>query len=156
MANPASSLTLNEVLDCGIIGVGERGEVVGRLILMRAYDRAVQSANSMDHNPIFFSLLTEFINCLFSPREANKVLNSVSDVARNGEKSLELGEEFKKACIRFTHFERLHDGSVVSNMGCIAGITRCTAYIAMRGQKQVDQLSWTQTGLDQTCFGRRT
>src|SRR5258708_10513195 len=145
--------TLNEVLGSGIIDIGERGEVVARLIIMRAYDRAVQSTNSKDGNPIFFSrgcLLTEFINCLFSPKEASNVLNSVSDVARKGEEEeeeeeeaqdrLTLGEEFKKARIRSTHFERVHSSSVMSDMGCIAGIMRCAAYIAKCGQEQVDML----------------
>ena len=79
--------------------------MVARLIIMRAYDHAVQPANSTDDgNPILFSrgcLLTEFMKCLFSSQETGKVLvlNSVSDIARKGEE-LGLGEEFEKVRIR--------------------------------------------------------
>src|SRR5258708_2385849 len=133
--------TLDELLESGIIEIGERGEVIARVIMLHAYDRAVQRASPRS-DPIRFSrgcLLTEFIECMFSEEAAKEVLDSRSHDAGsyNGNK-LTFRERFKKARVRFTHFERLHDQNVLSAMGCVLGMMRCAAFVAQRGEEGRD------------------
>src|SRR5258707_277934 len=132
---------LDELLESGIIEIGERGEVIARVIMLHAYDRAVQRASPRS-DPIRFSrgcLLTEFIECMFAEEAAKEVLDARSHDAGsyNGNK-LTFRERFKKARVRFTHFERLHDQNVLSAMGCVLGMMRCAAFVAQRGEEAID------------------
>ncbi|KAF8329825.1 uncharacterized protein EI90DRAFT_3062127 [Cantharellus anzutake] len=135
--------TLEEVMNQGIIDIGERGEVIARAMIMRAYDRAVGKSRlppyTKDDKFIKFSRgcrLIDFIECLFSADAAQDVLASLPITGG----TVNLGEQFKNAQIRFTHFARLHSEDVVSTAGCIAGIVRCAASVTQRGQPSIDMM----------------
>ncbi len=137
--------TLDEVLESGIIEPGERGEVIARVIITHAYDSAVQKTSpTLDGDPVRFShgcLLTEFIESLFSGEAAKEVLDSQAhDAGCYDGNKLILRDRFKKARVRFTHFERLDDQTNLSVMGCVLGMTRCAAFIARRGEKAIDMV----------------
>src|SRR5258707_10080834 len=137
--------TLDELIQSGIIEIGERGEVIARVIIMHAYDRAVQRASPRsDGDPIRFShgcLLTEFMESMFSRGAAKEVLDSQArDAGCYDGNKLVLRERFRKARVRFTHFERLHDQTILSDMGCVLGMVRCAAFIAQRGEKAIDMV----------------
>ncbi|KAF8329829.1 uncharacterized protein EI90DRAFT_3125086 [Cantharellus anzutake] len=135
--------TLEEVMNQGIIDIGERGEVIARAMIMRAYDRAVGKSRlppyTSDDKFIKFSRgcrLIDFIGCLFSAGAAQDVLASLPITGG----TVNLGEQFENARIRFTHFARLHSEDVVSTAGCIAGIVRCAAFVTQRGQPSIDMM----------------
>jgi hypothetical protein len=112
----------------GLLDKGKCGELVARLLLTFAYDRAIEKefkdlspdSTGMGKSsalPFFsrgVSLIT-FIKELFVPHVAEEILNSFPNNLQNSES---FGDAFKEAKVRFTHF-----GKMVDDMGTTSNAT---------------------------------
>ncbi|THH12410.1 hypothetical protein EW146_g7725 [Bondarzewia mesenterica] len=129
--------TLQQYMENGLLNLGERGEVVARLLVMEAYDRAVLREHGQR---MLFSLgchVTTFIKELFEDNIAQQILDSRPDNVADG---LTFREAFEDARVRFTHFAKLGDSSVTSTDGLFAAFVRGMAFIAKTGQAVIDFL----------------
>ncbi|THH06221.1 hypothetical protein EW146_g9684 [Bondarzewia mesenterica] len=133
--------TLQHHMMNGLLNLGERGEVVARVLVTEAYDRAVLRDHLRNHDQrVLFSLgcrVTTFIKELFEDSIAQQILDSRPDNVADG---LTFHEAFKDARVRFTHFAKLGDGSVASTDGLFAAFVRGMAFIAKTGQAVIDFL----------------
>jgi hypothetical protein len=120
---------LRDNMDDGLLDRGERGELVGRELLMSAYDRAMEREDSArqrsesslqdisTNDPDSFtsprsyssgvSLIT-FIEELFTEENAHQVLESLPD---NIKRETKFRDAFKDAKVRFTHFVKMGDNT---------------------------------------------
>ncbi|KAL4251325.1 hypothetical protein ABKN59_005644 [Abortiporus biennis] len=99
---------LDKHVENGLIDIGERGEVVARLLIIRAAMRAVE------------------VEC----KEGDQLWYS------KGNKTFE--DALGNMTMRLTHFEKLKDGSGLSQEGAQAAFTRGCGYICEGMQEGVD------------------
>jgi len=128
--------TLNKLIKTtNIIGKGERGELVARLILTLAYDAAVKQCKAGEEQHTLAVPLETFLQELFG--ETNYVLipNSKPHIG-----SLTFREAFKDAQVRFTHFVRAEDGRAVTTEAAYAAILRSMAFQCSHDQEDIDIL----------------
>jgi len=98
---------LRTTVSGGAINMGQRGETVGKMILLRSYMMAVEE-EAETGTPLYStgcSLLT-FLKCLFDAEHHEEVETCRPDNIYDGK---QLKEEFKVAWVRFTHFARSWD-----------------------------------------------
>ncbi|KAF8575276.1 hypothetical protein K439DRAFT_1665120 [Ramaria rubella] len=132
---------LAENLGGGLLDLGERGEVVARVIITSAYDRAVERDHPPPkHNgtPPFYSQgcrLITFIEELFTAEYAEEILDSRPE---NVKSKVPLREAFKDARLRFTHFAKMADDTGTSTAAMYAAFIRGMAIICMSTQRVVD------------------
>ncbi|KZV92390.1 hypothetical protein EXIGLDRAFT_836493 [Exidia glandulosa HHB12029] len=121
----------------GWIDLGTRGEVVGRLLLTLAYDRATSSSKSHFRNGC---TVPEFLTALFAEQFAKEVLEASPDnvAPLQGHKPVPLSVAFKDSVIRFTHCVRLGDASGLTPIGLCAAFVRGMAFIGQTNQPLVD------------------
>jgi len=120
----------------GAIDMGQRGENVGKMILLRAYMMAVEEENEMTP-PLYStgcSLLT-FLKCLFDVEYHEEVEICKPDNIYDGK---QLKEEFKHAWVRFTHFARSWDDVGVTTSMAWAAFVRGMAIIGWHSSEKVD------------------
>ncbi|KAH8109136.1 hypothetical protein DFH11DRAFT_1492957, partial [Phellopilus nigrolimitatus] len=141
------SRLLQKFTDSGVVDKGERGEAVARLIFTLAYDKAVAThqkenmINGVDHRPAgcpFYSRgvpLKHYIRALFGEEHAEHIFKSHPDNVKNG-RTFE--EAFDKAWVRFTHFQRAGDSSVISTEAAWAAAARAMAFQCSSGQAFLD------------------
>ena len=130
---------LKSEFSSGLLDLGQRSEVVFRLLVSEAYRRAVRQDHPND-SPINFSsgcLLTTFINTLFSEHCANQILSSLPDNVRD---SVTFADAFKGAIVRFTHFGKMADDSATTTETMFTAFVRCMAIICWTSQDIVDLL----------------
>lgn len=108
-------------MENGYIGKGERGELVTRLLLTLAFDASVKRYHPHTTNskhPRQYTLavpLYIFLQELFGDHHAERILDSKPDIG-----GVELRDAFSNAHVRFTHFIRAGDSSIVSTLGAYA------------------------------------
>ena len=121
----------------GLISLGERGEVVMRVLLMEAYMRAVQTDHHSDNPPTFSKgcKLITFLKELLAEGYIKKVLEGLPDNLLGGKP---LQEALSTAMVRFTHFVKAEDESVLGTTPLLAALVRGMAYIGWSSQKQID------------------
>jgi hypothetical protein len=130
---------LKSEFSSGLLDLGQRDEVVFRLLVSEAYRRAVRQDHPNDI-PLNFSggcLLTTFINTLFSEHYADQILSSVPDNVKN---SVTFAEVFKDAIVRFTHFGKMADDTATTTEAMFTAFVRCMAIICCSSQDIVDLL----------------
>ncbi|KAI0782308.1 hypothetical protein C8Q75DRAFT_811743 [Abortiporus biennis] len=138
---PSTSSSLIDVLceqvDNGLIDIGERGEVVARLLIIRAAMRAVE-VECKEGDQLWYSKgnkVKTFIQELFQKGYSDQILASTPD-------NTCVGQTFEDALgnmtMRLTHFEKLKDGSGLSQEGAQAAFTRGCGYICEGMQESVD------------------
>lgn len=137
--NPSALLEiLDEHMTSGLLDRGELGEVVARLLITEAYDRAITEKDpSPRADGVHFSAgcyITAWVEQLFQPDTALKIL---SGLAANGD-SQTFAKAFEHATIRFTHFVRAGDDHVLDTQAMAAAYTRGMALICRAGQGAVD------------------
>ncbi|KAH8109129.1 hypothetical protein DFH11DRAFT_1515959, partial [Phellopilus nigrolimitatus] len=139
------SRLLQKFLDTGVIDKGERGELVARLIFTLAYDDAAEAyerdTSENLNKPVdesskypFYSRgvpLKYFIRALFGDEHAEHIFKSHPDNVKNGQT---FEEAFDKAWVRFTHFQRAGDSSVISTEAAWAAAARAMAFQCSSGQ----------------------
>ncbi|THH04277.1 hypothetical protein EW146_g10218 [Bondarzewia mesenterica] len=131
--------TLQRYMGNGVLDLGERGEVVARVLVTEAYDRAVLRDHSRDYGGrMLFSLgchVTTFIEELFEDSIAQQILDGRPDNVADG---LTFREAFEDASVRFTHFAKLDDSLVASTDGMFAAFVRGMAFIAKYDEAVID------------------
>ena len=124
----------------GLLDLGQRGEIVFRLLLSSAYRRAVlhdHPDKSLKRNFSQGCKLTTFIKALFSTAYANDILKSVPD---NVKSPTAFASAFEGAVVRFTHFGRMADDTGTTSYAVFAAFLRCMAIICWSSQAVVDIL----------------
>jgi hypothetical protein len=149
---------LRDNMDDGLLDRGERGELVGRELLMSAYDRAIErehearqrSESSLQdistNDPASFtsprsyssgvSLIT-FIEELFTEENAHQVLESLPD---NIKLETKFRDAFKDAKVRFTHFVKMGDNTGTTSAASWVALARGMAIITRSGEVAVDAI----------------
>lgn len=126
---------VEENITGGLIDRGERGELVARLLVTLALDRAVKRSG---HDALYSRgvSLIAFIEELFGDR-AEHILDSIPD---NTKSKVTFREAFKHAWVRFTHFGKMGDATGTTLAAARAAFIRCMAIICRSGQMLVDFL----------------
>jgi hypothetical protein len=91
----------------GLIVGGERGELVARLLLTLAFDRAQRTRHRRENRGSLYSdpvPVGDFLTALLGEKTWQVLKASRPDNVKDNEKVETLGEAFKHACVRFTHF----------------------------------------------------
>jgi len=128
---------LQTKLDDGLIDLGQRGEVVMRLLLRNAYMEAIV-VDQGPTNPNFSrgcSLLC-FLKALFAPQNHTSVMDCGPD--ENFIRPSTLANTFKNAVVRFTHFVKASDGFVMTTEGMFRGFLRGSATVGQNNQEAID------------------
>ena len=147
---------LRDNMDSGLLDRGERGELVGRELLMSAYDRAIEredmarrrresvllapSTSDPDSfmTPRSYSSgvsLIAFIEELFTKENARQVMESLPDNIKDETK---FRDAFKDAKVRFTHFGKMGDTTGTTSAASWVALTRGMAIITRSGEVAVD------------------
>jgi hypothetical protein len=135
---------LEEHITSGLLDRGERGELVARLLLISAYDRAVEVESERanepprTNEPPHYSKgckLINFLQQLFSEEYIESILDCRPDT---GASDSSLREAFKSAMVRFTHFVRAAHNDMASSEAMAAAYVRGMAFITMVGAAAVD------------------
>ena len=139
-ADPAL-LILMENMQNDILDRGEIGEVVGRMLLTLARDRAsvrchTSTGDSMPHFSKAVPLIT-FIEELFPEPIARELLDSRPDNEANG---YMFRRSFESAVINFTHWAKWADDSASTTHAASACFIRSMAAICRRNAARVDAL----------------
>ncbi|KAF9465579.1 hypothetical protein BDZ94DRAFT_1346066 [Collybia nuda] len=117
---------LQNYLSHGLISKGERGELIGRLLLTLARDKALK-CESVGVIEFLEALIgNDYIDSVKKSRPANIV---------NGQT---LEEAFSNARINFTHFVKGGDSNIVSDDIAWLALTRCMAFVCANGQRTID------------------
>ena len=125
----------------GSIDSGQRGENVGKILLIRAYMAAVRAQRN--EAPGFGSFggetvpLKLFLENLFSDDYSMKVLQSRPDNVPQ-DTSITLEKAFEHARVRFNHFVRLGDDTGMTTSMAWVAFIRCMALIGWSSQGMVD------------------
>ena len=130
--------TLAAHIASGLISKGERGEVVARLLVLLAMDKAVlrQKRESKEPSPVFGVAvpLEYFLEELFGRGHWVRIAESFPD---NGQ-GQKLKDAFKGAMIRFTHFGRAGDDTGATTYAAWAAVIRGMAIQCRPGQASID------------------
>lgn len=135
----------------GLISKGERGELVARLLLILAHDRAARKAgtimspnasrtpcstrtNFMYSVPI---LLVDFLRELVGEVHLLEILKSTPYNIPNGVK---FEDAFRDAKVHFTHFAKAVDTSIVSDVAAWIAMSRGMAWQCFNRQAAIDIL----------------
>ncbi|EMD36058.1 hypothetical protein CERSUDRAFT_96284 [Gelatoporia subvermispora B] len=153
-----------EALRHDLCSPGERGEVVGRILLTLAYDAAVERAHRESDSsggPVNYSAgcpLIYFIQELFTQEHAEEILTSLPDnVPITGDESTQepsrktFKEAFKNAYVRFTHFGRLGDDGGITTLALFAAFLRGQAQMGHPTQAQIDAAIPVVLKIDNIC-----
>ncbi|KAL6303725.1 hypothetical protein BKA93DRAFT_786438 [Sparassis latifolia] len=122
----------------GLIGKGEKGELVMRLLLVQAYDKAAKKTCERDQVDLSFSRsvhLFDFLEALFGPKNLKILKQSCPDNDSRGKK---FEDAFKHAQVRFTHFARNGDESSSTSYGAYAAVVRGMAIQCSTNQDVID------------------
>src|SRR3984957_3716575 len=130
-----SILQLNVVF--GLLDVGELGELVARELIVSAYDRAIEreQAHLPSHNYSAGVSVVTFIQELFAPELAEEILNCKPD---NVKSAVPLGDAFKDATVRFTHWGKMMDNTGTTTNAMWVAFVRAMAIICRSGNGAVD------------------
>ena len=123
------------------IDSGQRGENVGKILLIRAYMAAVRTQRNKASRFGSFGgetvPLKLFLENLFSDNCSTKVLQTRPDnVARDTSTTLE--KAFEHAKVRFNHFVKLGDDTGMTTSMAWVAFIRCMAPIGWSSQGRVD------------------
>ncbi|PCH43322.1 hypothetical protein WOLCODRAFT_103392 [Wolfiporia cocos MD-104 SS10] len=124
--------------ESGLIDIGNRGELVMRLLLLQAFDAAVKKECSADKSPSFNRpvRLFDFLEALLGSENLEKIKKKVPGNTASSTKTFE--EAFTNAQVHFTHFARNEDMSVSNSYGAWAALARGMAMQCSRNQDGID------------------
>ncbi len=124
-----------ECLKNGLIGRGDRGELISRHFLTSGFDktRHWEGGDEIFSKPV---RLLDYLKCLFGESNYEKnIKNCKPDNVVDGE---DLETAFKDAYVYFTHFVRAKDGSVVTDRCALAALCRGMAFQCCPNQESID------------------
>ncbi|CAA7268828.1 unnamed protein product [Cyclocybe aegerita] len=124
----------------GAIDMGQRGENVAKMILVRAYMTAVRAADMQSYGDLNWSSgcsLVTFLKSLTGRKFQELVLDCKPNnlLASEGQP---LKEAFARSWVRFTHFGRAADDGAVTTSAACAAFVRAMSFIGWSSQKSVD------------------
>ncbi|KAK0214454.1 hypothetical protein IW262DRAFT_1514672 [Armillaria fumosa] len=141
---------VSDLLQNDLINKGERGELVARLLLTLAWDKAIQTLMLAEQSPIprvshagghaAYSRpihLIQFLTALLRPEYLEQVLQSTPD-NRFGGKTF--GEVFEHAYVHFTHFGRSGSSDAINSASSLAAFIRGMAFQCCSGHPVIDIL----------------
>lgn len=118
------------------IKAGEKGELVMRLLLTEAFDKASREMENWDGQIDRPVPLLNFIGALFGPDHLDGIKQSYTDNRCGDQRTF--AEAFKDAYVRFTHFARLEDNSLVNPRGAWIALTRAIAWQCNSEESLID------------------
>ncbi|KAI6002348.1 hypothetical protein EDC04DRAFT_2583821 [Pisolithus marmoratus] len=133
---------LQQNLDSGLINLNQKGEVVMRLLLRMAYMNAIIAEQADKSHPVRelnFSKgcsVVRFLKALFADQFHDTILRSKPDDGVTSTCALQ--DAFKHAVVRFTHFVKVVDESVVSMKSMVSAFLRGVTFICHNRQKAID------------------
>ncbi|KAF8519711.1 hypothetical protein JB92DRAFT_2897710 [Gautieria morchelliformis] len=125
---------LKDNMDNGLLDLGGRGELVARVLLTAAYDRAMEKDHPKGPQAPFYSKgcnLTTFLEELFRDKHAEIILGSHPD---NVKSHTTLRDAFKDAKVRFTHFVKMADDTATTTEAMYAAFLRGMAIVCHSNQ----------------------
>ena len=123
---------LERYIRIGLIRKGERGELVARLLLLLAFDAAVQRAGGELYTTEV--KLIDFLRELFGDHHYDNTIAKSKPSAGQ----IPFDEAFKNAHVRFTHFGRNRNATLANTKGASAAILRSMAIQCHSGQEMID------------------
>ncbi|KAI6137216.1 hypothetical protein F5141DRAFT_1231205 [Pisolithus sp. B1] len=125
-----------------LIALDRNGEVVMRLLLRMAYMQAIVAEqvdeNHSDHELNFSKgcNVLQFLKALFGDQYHDEILMSKPDNSITS--TCALAGAFEHAVVRFTHFVKAVDESVMSTQSMVSGFLRGVAFICHNRQNSID------------------
>ncbi len=127
---------LRDYINEGLIDEGTRGELVGRLLLTLAYDKAIRDTTSDLPKKYSRGVTVEaFLKALFSEKYTANVLSCRPDM---GGCNTSLKDAFKDAYVRFTHFVQYGNKNHIDTHSALAGIARGMAVQVKHTEATID------------------
>ena len=123
---------LERYINAGLIRKDERGELVARLLLLLAFDAAVQRAGGELYTTEV--KLIDFLRELFGDHHYDNTIAKSKPSAGQ----IPFDEAFKDAYVRFTHFGRNRNATLANTKGASAAILRSMAIQCHSGQEMID------------------
>jgi hypothetical protein len=135
---------LKDNFQTGLLSGREMGELMGCVLVMEAYDHAVEwdHPHGIDSADCYHSqgcYLTTFIEEIFCPDIAEEILESVPN---NIKSDTTFQATFKGAQVRFTHFVKMADDTGTSTFRVWVSFVRCMAIIPHSGKQAIDCVLW--------------
>lgn len=142
---------LRKVVGEGLIDKGERGELVARCLMLRAFDRAVHKVGGSKNPPFGAQVhpeklrysrgipLVDFLRALVADGHIEMILKSKPDNIPDGET---LETAFKDARVYFTHFAKASNGHVVSDVTAWMAMARGIIFQCHKQQKKIDLIAY--------------
>jgi hypothetical protein len=121
----------------GLLNAGESGEIVGRLLTIDAYDIALRKRTPPTSIPIYHSWVPvlDFLNALFTDKVYEDIIKIKPLRQPNGQT---LGEAFKNAVIRLTHYVCLSQLSLITAVNVRKAFLRGMGLVGAESQKLID------------------
>lgn len=125
---------IHQSMQDGLLDKGKMVELLGRLLLTRAYMRVAAKAQPQESFSKGIKLV-DFLKELVAEGYINDILQCqpVSD-------GLPLQEAFKEAYVRFTHWIKMADDLVTTTKAATAAFLRCAAIICRTNGPVVDMI----------------
>ncbi|KAF8985416.1 hypothetical protein BDQ17DRAFT_1415379 [Cyathus striatus] len=136
----AMVMILSHHVNQGAIDVGQRGELVSRLLFTMAYRRATEKSLKSRPKKLYSEGcgVVPFLEELYTDENINEILDHVPNNWNSGSNSRSIREAFANSWLRFTHFGRMGDDSGVTSHAILAAIARGMAIICFPSQSMVD------------------
>ncbi|CAE6434770.1 unnamed protein product [Rhizoctonia solani] len=133
---------LSNALTQGFLARGERGELVGRLLVTAAHDIALENLYGelkLTHNKACYHRpipVLEFLRALFAQQHHSKIMGAACVTREPGTGSL--AAAFSESYVFFSHFARAEDAEMLSAFGLATALVRGMALQAKEGQISID------------------
>ena len=129
---------LQDNVQSGLLDLGQKGEVVMRLLLRKAYMDTIVAEQSPNTNTNFSKgcSFILFLKALFAEGFHPSILECQPE--NNVVSPSKLADAFKDAIVRFTHFAKAADESAMTTRGMVMAFLRGAAIIGCTNQKIVD------------------
>lgn len=136
--------TVSRYMANGLISKGERGELVARLLLTLAHDRALYPNLDLTvvlkHESAPFSQpipVLDFLKTLLGEENMKQILESKASA---GPKDATFETTFANAAVRFTHFAKGGDSAVVTDVAAYVAMCRGIAWQCYDRQADIDMI----------------
>ncbi|KZT03296.1 uncharacterized protein LAESUDRAFT_684107 [Laetiporus sulphureus 93-53] len=141
------AVVLEHYIRQGLMSKGERGELVMRLLLIEAFDKATRkrypnSAPMAFNHPIH---LFNFLEALFGSEHLLRIKKTIPD---NRPEGVAFEKAFEDAYVHFTHFGKNENESISNTHGAWAALVRGMAIQCSTNQDGIDCIIPVTFGVD--------
>ncbi|CUA77121.1 putative outer membrane protein PmpA [Rhizoctonia solani] len=151
---------LSQALEKGLLARGERGELIGRLLVTAAHDMALENyCGTLEHQPNVPSYhrpipVLVFLCALFHPSHHQKILSARCLTRKEGVETL--SEAFSNSFVFFSHFALADDSQMLSAPALATALLRGMALQAKEGQESIDAVIPIHMGSLETPISPKT